>query len=196
MGQHFRSLSKSLVFALLLSTLQIVSGAPLTSAQAAYGVGLTNCENSNNLRITASHGKAFYIDSGINPKIDAGYVGYQIFNNSGATKTGLWLKLSDFVGGKVGLANNDDQYMQIDDIPNNDTKTVYVLLKASGATTTEQSHLVEVFNKRPDLNDSAKQTSCRYAFSSVKETIKASANKLGNNVDQHSRPQWEFQILL
>ena len=49
--------------------------------------------------------------------------------DSGSTKTGLWLKLSDFVGGKVSLSNLEDQYMQIDDIANNDTKTVYVLLK-------------------------------------------------------------------
>ncbi|MFM9095509.1 MAG: hypothetical protein ACKOQL_01450, partial [Actinomycetes bacterium] len=177
----FRQLSKTLILTLILSSLQVVSGNVLTSANAAYGTGLTNCENTNNLRITASHGKAFYIDSGVNPKIDAGYVGYQIYNSSGSTKTGLWLKLSAFTGGKVGLSNLDDQYMQIDDIPNSDTRTVYVLLKASGATTTEQSHLVEVFDKKPDLNGAVKQTSCRYAFASVKETIKANANKLGNN---------------
>jgi len=180
-GQHFRSLSKSLVFALLLSTLQIVSGAPLTSAQAAYGAGLTSCTNTNSLSITASHGKAFYIDSGITPKLDAGYVGYKVTNSSGSTKTSLWVKLSEFVGGKVSLANSEDQYMQLDDIPASGTKIVYFMLKASGATTTEQSHKVEVFDKRPDLNGAAVQTSCRYAFSSVKETIKASANKVGDN---------------
>lgn len=181
MTVQFKVVVKTLLTSLLLTFLPVISGTTSQVAQAAYGVGLTNCENTNNLRITASHGKAFYIDSGINPKIDAGYVGYQIYNNSGSTKTGLWLKLSDFVGGKVSLSNLDDQYMQIDDIANNDTKTVYVLLKASGATTTEQSHLVEVFNKRPDLTGASKQTSCRYAFSAVKETIKASANKLENN---------------
>ena len=176
-----KQIAKYTTAILLISFIQIISGSVTQIAQAAYGVGLTNCENTNNLRITASHGKAFYIDSGINPKIDAGYVGYQIYNNSGSTKTGLWLKLSDFVGGKIAISNIEDQYMQIDDIANNDTKTVYVLLKASGATTTEQSHLVEVFNKRPDLTGASKQTACRYAFSAVKETIKASANKLNNN---------------
>ena len=174
-------IAKYITAILLISFIQTVPGSFTQIAQAAYGVGLTNCENTNNLRIAASHGKAFYIDSSINPKIDAGYVGYQIYNNSGSTKTGLWLKLSDFVGGKVGISNIEDQYMQIDDIANNDTKTVYVLLKASGVTTTEQSHLVEIFNKRPDLTGASKQTSCRYAFSAVKETIKASANKLENN---------------
>ena len=176
-----KQIAKYTTAILLISFIQIISGSVTQIAQAAYGVGLTNCENTNNLRITASHGKAFYIDSGINPKIDAGYVGYQIYNNSGSTKTGLWLKLSDFVGGKIAISNIEDQYMQIDDIANNDTKTVYVLLKASGATTTEQSHLVEVFNKRPDLTGASKQTACRYAFSAVKETIKASANKLEDN---------------
>ena len=176
-----KQIAKYITAILIISFTQTVPGSFTQVAQAAYGVGLTNCENTNNLRIAASHGKAFYIDSSINPKIDAGYVGYQIYNNSGSTKTGLWLKLSDFVGGKVGISNIEDQYMQIDDIANNDTKTVYVLLKASGATTTEQSHLVEVFNKRPDLTGASKQTSCRYAFSAVKETIKASANKLENN---------------
>ena len=175
-------ISRTIISALLISFLQFIPTViSIPSANAAYGAGLTSCTNTNNLRITASHGKAFYIDSGVNPKLDAGYVGYRIYNNSGSTKTGLWLKLSDFVGGKVGLANPDDQYMQIEDIPNNDTKTVYVLLKAAGATTTEQSHLVEVYNKRPDLNGATSQTSCRYAFSSVKETIKASANKLNDN---------------
>jgi hypothetical protein len=175
------TITKTLIFALLTSLLYFFTPGYVQPANAAYGAGLTNCENTNNLRITASHGKAFYIDSGINPKIDAGYIGYRIFNNSGSTKSGLWLKVSDFVGGKIALANSDDQYMQIDDIANNDTKTVYVLLKASGASTTEQSHLVEVFNKRPDLNGASKQTSCRYAFSAVKETIKANSNKLENN---------------
>ena len=101
-------IAKYITAILIISFTQTVPGSFTQVAQAAYGVGLTNCENTNNLRIAASHGKAFYIDSSINPKIDAGYVGYQIYNNSGSTKTGLWLKLSDFVGGKVGISNIEE----------------------------------------------------------------------------------------
>jgi hypothetical protein len=127
--------------------------------------------------VNPSHSKVFYIDTGVSPRIDASYVGYRVTNATGATLKGYWVSLTNFVGGQVGLANSSDQYMQLPDIANNSTQTVYFLLKASASSKIAQSHDVKVWSKRPDLATATNAYGCTFSFKKVAETIKASANK-------------------
>ena len=179
-NRKLKRLIRSFLSLVLVASLFTVINVPTATA-----AGLTSCADgsgvTSGLTIAASHGQAFYIDSGVNPKLDAGYVGYRVTNSSGSVKKGLWVALTNFTGGKVTLANIDDQYMPLDDISNSGTKVAYFLLKASGASAAAQAHTVSIYDRRPDLAGATLQRSCSFSFSAVKETIKASANKVADN---------------
>lgn len=182
------SFSRFLSFVLLLSFFTVPGIAPTQIARAATSDACqAGGSVQSSLRVTPSHGKAFYIDSGVTPKLDAGYVGYIVTNTSASARKGLWLQISDFKGGIISLANLDDQYMQLDDLgitgSGSESSTAYIMLKASGATTSSQSHVIRVFDKRPDLNGASELYSCTYAFSVVKETIKAASNTVSDSGD-------------
>ena len=132
----------------------------------------------NGLKAVPAHGRVFYIDSGVIPKVDAAYIGYRIQNSSGSTATGLWVSIDNFVGGRVSLANPLDQYQQMDPITDTNYKTAFYLIKATGPTTAAQSHTIKVFNKRPDLSGATTLLTCDFTFSQIQETIKANANKV------------------
>jgi uncharacterized repeat protein (TIGR02543 family) len=148
----------------------------LTANPAAAAVACGQAEN--NITVNPSHGEVFYIDSGVSPQLDAAYVGYRITNNTGSTMSGFWVSLTSFSGGVVSLANANDRFQQLPDIPDKGSKTVYFLLKASAPTKVAQSHSVQVWNARPDLASASTRYTCAYAFTKVAETIKAAANKV------------------
>jgi len=224
-----------------------------TKANAAItdSCGVTYTEN--NLVVTPSHGKVFYIDTGITPALNSAYIGYNVSNTSATAKSGYWVKIGNFLGGKLALNNIDDQYFKLPDLPAAKTisnkalssnvatlttsathgysvgdsvtvygvdstfngtysisavpssttfsfyktasnvtstavssgvrsvslvKTAYFYLKATSATTTAQTHDIEVFDSKPDKSGSSAQLTCRYSFTKIQETIKAAANKV------------------
>ena len=176
-------LSTFIAFSLILQVLVVIPTQILFSNTAkAFGACSSTAAAQNSLKVTPTHGSAFYIDSGVSPKLDAGYVGYRVVNQSASAKNGLWVSLSNFQGGKMALANPVDQYYRLDNLgasgSNSETSTAYILLKAFGGTTAAQTHDVKVFDRRPDLNGAQALYQCTFTFSKVKETIKASANKL------------------
>ena len=176
----FLSLANSIFLLIPLLLFQITSVAPANAVTCS-----SSASAQNSLRVTPSHGNAFYIDSGITPKLDAGYVGYVVTNTAATSKKGYWVELSSFTGGAISLANPDDKYMELETLgatgSGTESSTAYILLKATSATSSAQSHIVKVWDKRPDLNGATALYSCTYSFSSVKETIKASSNKVSNN---------------
>lgn len=155
--------------------------SPKGSANAAGNVACSKDMDAQGAgyKATPSHGKVFYIDSGLTPKIDASYVGYTITNTTGSTQS-FWVSVNNFIGGKVTLANPADEYQQITDLATGSSKTVFYLLKASAATTAQQTHTVKVWNQRPDLFGATASLTCDFTFLSVKESIKASSNKIGD----------------
>lgn len=146
---------------------------------------LATCSNSspaqNNITVAPSHGSVFYTDTGVTPNLDAGYIGYRVTNGTGSTQSDLWAKVGDFTGGKLDLANSQDNIMQLPSLSNGATGASYFLLKATGATTSAQSHTLRIYSGRPDLNSSSLLYECSFSFSKIKETIKAAANKVANN---------------
>ncbi len=161
----------------LLAGLLTVTGFGSSAASAASADCSATMTAQNGLTATPSHGSVFYIDSSVTPKVDSAYVAYKINNSSATARTNVWLQLSSFVGGKVLLANPSDSSQQIS-IPANGTATAFFLLKANGASTLAQSHVVQLFDSRPDLAGASSLLSCNFGFKKVAETIKASANKI------------------
>jgi len=123
-----RFLASNTVFALFASLLiAITSSAPANAVACDDG---TSTQNS--IAVTPSQGKAFYIDSGQNQNIDASYIGYRV--RSASARQGLWVKLDNFTGGFVTLANQLDSEYALDSFSGGDTRTAFFLLKATGAT--------------------------------------------------------------
>lgn len=151
---------------------------PIPQALAANTACAVGAAAQNSIEVEPSHGKVLYMDTGVSPRIDGAYIGYRVTNKTGSSISGWWVSLSNFTGGSVNLAYTRDQYMQLPTIANNETKTVYFLVKASTATKVAQNHTVKVFNGRPDVSASLQRYICDFSFSKVAETIKAAANKV------------------
>ncbi len=171
--------SSFLTLILSVSLLGGLSTLSTNSAEAA--TTLAACANGSsaqsNISVEPSHPTVMYIDSGIKPAVDAAYIGYRISNRTGAPLKGYWASLSNFTGGVVALANPLDRFMEIPEILNNETKTVYFLVKAASGTKTPQAHDFKIWNKYPDASTANSRYECNFKFLKVAETIKASPNK-------------------
>jgi len=167
------------------SLLPLVAVSPLVLAPSASANPVACSATGaaqNGLRVTPSHGNAFYIDSGQNQNIDASYVGYRIYAESGAArKSGLWVSLENFNGGSVSLANPLDGQQVLNTFAGNDTQTAFFLLKATKPTTAAQTHRVKIYSAPPSLATASELLyDCQYSFSRVRETIKASPNQVNS----------------
>ena len=167
----------ALALATLFIALSIV-GAIAPPARAATTDKCDGTFTSNSLKVTASHGKIFYIDSGQGQNVDAAYLAYQISNTSGSAKQNLFAKVDTFTGGVVSLANPMDAIQPMGDISGNTTKTAFFLVKASSSATTAQSHTVKIYSGNPNTSGATLEYSCSFSFVKVSETIKARANKV------------------
>lgn len=173
-----------LLVAALAVVVVVVGGLMPTSFDAAVAATTNNClgsaaDDQNNVRVTASHGKVFYIDSGQSQSLDAAYVSYKVQNLSGAAgMTNVWASLDTFTGGAVGLANPADAYQPLGDIAASSSNTAFFMLKATASSTRAQSHVVHVYSGKPGTAGATERYSCTFSFTKVSETIKAAANKV------------------
>lgn len=178
----YRSAANALVFfaTLMVAILGIGELAPAPKALAAISNKCdgTAANDQNSLRVSPNHGAVFYIDSGQGQSLDATYVSYTVNNRAASTKTNLWVKVDTFTGGKVQLANSNDDSYPLGDVTASGSATSFFLLKATATTTSAQAHVVHVYSGKPGLTSSTELYSCTYTFGKVAETIKASANKV------------------
>jgi hypothetical protein len=171
------------IFSLTLifgASLVIASTAHIQPAQATVACS-SSAATQNGIKVVPSHGSVFYIDTGVTPKLDAGYIGYRVSNQSGSAYPHLWTQVSSFSSNVLSLNNSADSMMQLPSLANGATGTSYFMLKATTATTTAQTHTVRVYTDRPDLASASLLYECQFSFTKVQETIKAAANKLVNN---------------
>ncbi|MFN7141116.1 MAG: hypothetical protein ACK4UN_17440, partial [Limisphaerales bacterium] len=119
----------------------------------------------------------FYIDTSRTPHLNSAYVSYLIHNNDGVNYDNVWVRIGSFTGGAITLAANENGQSNLGPLANGQTKPVFFYLTASGATTAEQGHTIEVFHGHPTFGGDliASQT---FTFRSVQETIQANANKV------------------
>jgi uncharacterized repeat protein (TIGR02543 family) len=172
-------LSFLLVLVVLTSLLIPVSMPSASAAACADSL-------SNGYRIAPSHGQVFYIDTGVTPRLDAAYVAYRV--TSTTAKSNLWIELSGFTGGRVSLANSGDYIQQISSIEAGQTHSAFFLLKASGTeTTTDQVHSVKLYEGKP-RQGGVESYACEFTFTDIRETIKASANKVQSVTISNSSP--------
>jgi hypothetical protein len=174
-----RLISAFFILALLPSIFFILF-IPTHDVEAAATCG-SGALNQNGIRVVPSHGTSFYIDTSATPKLDAGYVGYSVVNETGSTQSELWTEISNFSGSVLNLANPADTYMKLPSLAHNATGTSYFFLKATGATQVDQAHTIKVYDKRPDLEGATMLYECDFTFAQVKETIKAASNKVADN---------------
>ena len=128
------------------------------------------------ITITRTSSPIFYIDSGGNPTaLRCMYVSYQITNN-GSYQPDVWVDISNFTGGVISLAPNEDGVERMGAMNAGETKTAYFYIQASGATSTAQQHTISVYNGRP--SGGLVIASANFSMTSVVETIQASANKV------------------
>jgi hypothetical protein len=137
------------------------------------------CDGSstqNTLKVEAGHGEVFYIDTGQGQEIDAAYIAYKV--SSPTARNDLWVEVTGFTGGSVSLANNKDSALPLGALSGNGSRTAFFMIKAKNATTTAQSHVVNVYNTKPTIGNPRPIYTCNYTFTAVEETIKAAANKV------------------
>jgi len=99
--------------------LGLFAAIPLTLSfpTAANAAACASGDTSSPYTVSPTHGEVFYIDTGVTPKLDAAYVGYKI--QTSVAKTNLWVKLSNFRGSKISLANANDEIQQIPNLATN-----------------------------------------------------------------------------
>jgi hypothetical protein len=158
--------------------LVVITGASSApTANAALATCSIGSAAQNSIAVEPSHPTVMYIDSGITPRVDAAYIGYLISNRTGATLKGYWASFDNFTGGSISLSNPLDKYVEVPEIANGETKTVYVMVKASSASTVKQAHDFKIYNEFPTSASAVNKYACNFGFNKVAETIQASANK-------------------
>lgn len=118
----------------------------------------------------------FYIDSSATPKYDSQYAGYTVRNGT-SPRSNVWIKLSGFTGGIVTLGTNELDRQPIGTLAPSAVATNYFVVKASGPTTTVQTHTITLYTGDPSTGGTE---ICNRTFSYVRvtETIKAASNKI------------------
>ena len=129
------------------------------------------CGTSNTPSVVALANPNFYIDSGISPALNATYGGYTV--RAGTTaEPNLRIVLGTFTGGVVSLATNQPSDTTLPALVPGEVTTSYFLFKATGPTTTPQSHTITLYRGGTYLCERS------FTYSRVAETIKALANKV------------------
>jgi len=162
-----------------LESASVTSSAGILTVEDGATVTGAICDGSytkNGLTLEAGHGTVFYIDTGQGQEIDAGYIAYVV--ESTTARSDLWVEVSDFTGGVVSLADASMSAQPLGSITAGGTDTAYFMIKATGATSTAQSHIVKVYDKKPTIGSPQPLYSCGFSFVEVAETIKAAANKV------------------
>lgn len=160
-----RRLGRLIAAGLVATSLQLV--APVTAAWAAA------CSTTD-LTVARISGGELDIDTGIDPQLTGGYAGYAI-TTANAAVDDLWVRVTNFAGGTIGLAPNEDGLVHVGSLTTASPEHAYVYLAAASAST-GQTHDVQLYEGHPDHGGTQL---CSDSFSLIsEETIKANANKV------------------
>ena len=158
------------VVAVLAGSLPIALPGASVPARASAPTPV-DCGTSQTPSVTTLANPNFYIDSGISPNLDANYGGYTV--RAGTTaEPNLRIVLSNFTGGVITLADNQPDETTLPSLTAGEVTTSYFLFKATGPTTTPQTHKISLFRGGTYLCER------NFTYTRVAETIKALANKV------------------
>ncbi len=121
--------------------------------------------------ISRTSSPIFYLD--LSSGLQAMYVSYQI-TNTGAPAGDVWADVTNFTGGVITLATNEDGLVHLGAIGTGASRAAFFYLQASAADTATQPHTVNVYGTRPPATALASQS---FSMTSD-ETIEAQANKV------------------
>jgi hypothetical protein len=172
-----------LIFVLAASAVAALSVAPSAQAATCSAAAVT---------VTPMHSpdgtqRPFYSDDfGGGTSNHSGYVGYEL---SGASLgSDVWIKLSGFTGGALGLAANQSASIPVRATSQAGHPLVYAYLTASAISATAQTFTVEVWNGKPGQGGSTQVCATTDGFSSVTKVISAAANKITSTSVSNSSP--------
>ena len=160
---------------LVLAASAVVALSVAPSAEAA------TCSSAA-VTVTPMHSpdgtqRPFYSDDfGGGTTNHSGYVGYEL--TGAALGPDVWIKLSGFSGGALGLAANQSASIPVRATSQAGHPLVYAYLTASAITAAPQTFTVEVWNGKPGQGGSTQVCAAADGFSSVTKVISAAANKI------------------
>lgn len=159
-------------------TLLAVLLAGLTlSPGSAHAIPVPDCAAAN-IGVTSLGGPNFYIDSGSSPEFRSGYTGYRITNGTQTNLEDVWVSLTDFTGGSLGLASGQAAAQRAGDLDAAGTAARFWYLTASGTSASAQNHAITVYSHNPALPNAEALCTATNGFASVQGTLAASANKV------------------
>lgn len=170
-----RAVAIPLVLLLCGLVLQLVR--PESAANAAATV--PSCAAAG-IAVTPLGGPNFYIDAGSSPSFRSGYTGYRIDNSTGAPLDDLWVGLSGFTGGSLGLAAGQSPAQRLGALGSGAGGARFWYLTATAASAAAQQHVVTVYQHNPAEADAVALCTTTGGFSSVQTTIAANPNKINS----------------
>ena len=149
--------------------------APAPASVAACGASTATVTPLHSPDGTA---RPFYADFKSGSSKHSGYVGYELTGASGTLGSDVWIRLSGFSGGSVGLGTNQSASIPVRATSQSGKPLVYAYLKAATETATAQTWTVEVWNGKPGQTGSTQLCAATDGFSQVLDVIDAAANKI------------------
>ncbi|GAB7042433.1 MULTISPECIES: Ig-like domain-containing protein [Catenuloplanes] len=160
--------------ALTMSLVPLAAPAVGPAGPAAASV-LPRCGDAGTPAVVALHDPHFYVDSASTARLMSAYAGYRVEAGPSA-RSRLWLQLSGFTGGVVGLAAGQPAHTALPALPGGGSAARYLLLTATGTTTVPQGHTVTLYDGAPASGTPL--CSRAFTYTDVVDTIKALANKV------------------
>ncbi|HET8528919.1 MAG TPA: hypothetical protein VFL60_08410 [Gaiellaceae bacterium] len=157
----------------------------LTAAAVAFGAAGstlagaagTSCASAG-YTVAPLHGTRFYVDASSSPALDSGYTGVSITPSAAAGN--VWVKLSNFSGGALGLNANQPAALPLGNLAAGSTTPAYFFLTATtvGDVAAAQSFDVGLYQGDPGRGGTLLCTFGDGYSAGLMATIKAAANKV------------------
>jgi uncharacterized repeat protein (TIGR01451 family) len=161
-----------------ISFVLVCVGACLTPFFVPFAAATAPSCSSAGFAVAPLHGTRFYVDAGTSPLIDSGYTGFSV--DPTAAKTNIWVQLSGFTGGALGLNANQPSAFPLGNLGAGSTTPAYFFLTASpaAATATAQNFTVEVWQGDPAHGGTQLCTAGDGYSAGVYSALEAAANKV------------------
>ncbi|TIC85578.1 Ig-like domain-containing protein [Nocardioides sp. GY 10127] len=158
----------------------LVAGAAVGGVVALPGAATASVPTcaAAGLTVTSLGGPNFYIGSGSTPAFLSGYTGYRVLNGAGAELDDLYVTLSDFTGGALGLASGQTATQRVGDLASGEKGERFWYLTATGPSASAQQHTITVSQHKPGLPSSTVLCTTTNGFAQVAQTTSANANKV------------------
>lgn len=170
----------------IIITLSLILTGIVTNLNSNIVLASSSCPSSI-ATLTRVSSPIIYLDLSSSPQLTGMYEGIQVQNTSSTNYTDLWATASNFSGPEISLATNETGIYHIGALASGATTWVWFYLNAIGATSTPETHNINLYSTEPAY---AGSPLCSQTFSLTATTdISASANKVNTVVAGPNPPQ-------